>query len=350
MSPKSLSFELPLKIALRSIGACLILLASSAAGAAPPQVDFDVTTAIACRDVTTCDFAAAHPTEKLVQATLQISSLLHTGHESDLVQYLYRIESPAGTLRIVDHLPRTEVTSPIIGKIAVETKDEQSRKIGGVLSGQYPPIAHAELNAQAGSTNGLIVKYEMLPRKELLAASGTMNRERGVYFKLRPSPQTSLEGAKQFVCVVRVPKSWRGDCVQVSCKATAHARRGWTASESTADAGQATFLVGLYMAGDEEAQQVVAQAVQRDEQLTAAVGRHRDDAAAALQSSSIPGYSELARLVRPPHVAELKTSLLERSAKSESRLELPQDLRTALKEHRQSLQDVTALNHADSAD
>lgn len=349
MSLKSLRLGMSCHVAVRRAAACLILLASSTVIAGSPQVDFDVATAIACRDVTTSDFATAHPGEKLVQATLQISSLLRTGHESDLVQFLYRIESPGGTLRIVDHLPRTEVTSPIIGAIAVEKKDEQSRKIGGVLGGQYPPFSQAEVNAQAGSTSGLNVKYEMLPRKELLAASGTMNRERGVYFKLRPSPQTSLEGAKQFVCVVRVPKSWRGDCVRITCQATAHARRGWQALAATADAGQATFLVGLYLAGDEQARQAVAQAVLRDEKLTAVLGRHRDEAATAVHGSTLPGYNELARLIRPPQVGELKTFLLERHAANTAGVELPKELHAALTDYGQSLRDITALNHAAEA-
>jgi hypothetical protein len=291
--------------------ALLLFLKASPALSGPPRVEFDVATSVVCREVTTPEFATAFPCEKLMQATFNISSLVRRGSEADLVEFFYRIESPGGTLRIVDHLPRQELASPIVGAIAVEKKDEQTHKIGGLVTGHYPPFSNAELNAQAGSSSGLSVRYEMLPPKELLAASGTLNRERGVYFKLRPSPQTSLEGAKQFVCVLRVPRGWRGDCVRIDCRAAADPR-GWPAVE-TAECG-ATFLVALFAAGDEEARQSMSQVVAADEQLTAAVGRHQTLVAAALDRSSMPGYAELRRLMRPLGASALKNRLLERQA------------------------------------
>src|SRR5436189_2977143 len=78
--------------------------------AGSPRVEFDVATSVACRDVTTLEFAAAFPGERLMQATFSISSLVRRGREGDLVEFFYRIESPNGTLRIVDHLPRQELT------------------------------------------------------------------------------------------------------------------------------------------------------------------------------------------------------------------------------------------------
>jgi hypothetical protein len=312
--------------------------------AGPPRVEFDVSTVIACREVTTPDFAAVHSQERLFEATIQISSLLRGGQESDLIQYFYRIESPEGTVRIVDHLPRTEVTSPIIGKIAVEKKDESGCKVNGVFGGQYPPFGQAELQAHAGASSGLSLRYEMLPRKELLAASGTLHRERGVYFKLKPSPQTSLEGAKQFVCVVCVPNTWRGDYVRVECQASGYNRRGWHALDTSASCGHAAFLVGLYVAGDEEARQVVAQAVAHDELLTSLVRRHGPKLAAALSPSNVPGYVELRRLVRPLEHVELRRSLLESVAQDAAAADVPTDIRAAAADFQQSLRAVTALN------
>ncbi len=308
----------------------VFLLASSPALAGPPRVEFDVAASVACRDVTTPEFAAAFPSEKLMQATFSISSLVRRGRQNDLAEFFYRIESPGGTLRIVDHLPRQELASPFVGPIAVEKKDESTAKIGGLVTGHYPPFSNAELNAQASSTSGLSVRYEMLPPKELLAASGTLNRERGVYFKLRPSPQTSLEGAKQFVCVLRVPKGWRGDCVRIDCQAACQGASPWPMPEGSGDCGAATFLVALFAAGDEEARQLMSQVVAADDRLTVAVRRHRAAVAVSIDRSEMPGYAELRRLMNPPALTAMKVRLLDRHATGKLPGDLPAEVRTAI--------------------
>ncbi len=310
--------------------AALFWLAASPALAGPPRVEFDVATSVACREVTTPEFAAAFPSEKLMQATFSISSLVRRGRQNDLAEFFYRIESPTGSLRIVDHLPRQELASPYVGPIAVEKKDEATAKVGGLIAGHYPPFSNGELNAQAGSTSGQSVRYEMLPPKELLAASGTLNRERGVYFKLRPSPQTSLEGAKQFICVLRVPKAWRGDCVRIDCQAACDPHSSWPMMDMPADCGAASFLVALFAAGDEEARHVMGQVVAADEQLTAAVRRNHEAIAATLDRSSVPGYAELRRMMSPPALIAMKGRLLDRQAGGKLPSDLPPELRQAI--------------------
>lgn len=298
--------------------------------AAAPKVDFDVATSVACKDVTTPEFATAFPSEKLLQATFNISSLVRSGREKDLTEFFYRIEGQEGALRIVDHLPRQELASPFAGPIAVEKKDEATKKVGGLITGHYPPFSNAELNAQAGSTSGLSVRYELLPPKELLAASGTLNRERGVYFKLRPSAQTSLEGAKQFVCVLRVPKAWRGDCVRVDCQATAGPVSTWPIFDESSPCGAASFLIGLFVAGDEEARQAVAEVVTAEERLTGAVRQHQPQLIALWHRSRVPGYAELRRLVNPLPVTKLKSRLLDDQAQGRLPRELPSELKAAV--------------------
>jgi hypothetical protein len=80
-------------------------------------------------------------------------------------------------------------------------------------------------------------------------ASGTTNREHGVFFRLRPSRSGSLEGAKEFMATV--PRSWRGDLCTISC--TARAKKSSLLSTSVAPAGEDRIAVGMYLAGDAEA-------------------------------------------------------------------------------------------------
>ena len=83
------------------------LLIASTASAAPPEVHFDVAPLSACRDVTSAEFAVANPGERLIEATVEVSSLLVTGRESDLDEYLIRCSSPNYTLRVEDYSPKT---------------------------------------------------------------------------------------------------------------------------------------------------------------------------------------------------------------------------------------------------
>src|SRR5689334_20658864 len=71
-----------------------------AIAAEPPRVQFDTPYVVACRDVTPANYVASHPGYKLIEAKLEISSLLVAGHEKDLTHYFVRVESPQHTLAI----------------------------------------------------------------------------------------------------------------------------------------------------------------------------------------------------------------------------------------------------------
>ena len=73
--------------------------------------------------MTTADYTASHPDRKLIEAKLQISSLLTAGDEKDLLEYFIRIESPRQTLAIVDYLPKTAHQN-IASKVTTEKSTE----------------------------------------------------------------------------------------------------------------------------------------------------------------------------------------------------------------------------------
>jgi hypothetical protein len=82
-------------------------------------------------------------------------------------------------------------------------------------------------------------------------ASGTINREHGVFFKLRPSKGASLEGAKEFTFLAIVPKTWRGDWCTIACMARTIKKSPFSTVSALAGIDQAH--VGLYLSGDHEA-------------------------------------------------------------------------------------------------
>jgi hypothetical protein len=232
---------------------CLLGLLAAPARAESPRVHFDMPFTIACRDVTPPEFAAANPSEKLVEARFEISSLLVEGSERDLAQYFIRIESPGRKLAIVDYLPKTLHESSHAGPISIQDTDETSGSIGINLSGQYEFITGAGANAGLGKKNVSCVKYDLLPPLETVAASGTLLRGSAVFFKLKSSPRNPLEGAREYGLVLRVPADWRADYVRVHCEAAGIERAFVSSLDTEVKAGQRDFLVALYLEGDENA-------------------------------------------------------------------------------------------------
>lgn len=326
------------------VAAASLAAAVPSALAEPPRVKFDVARVVACRTVHVPEGKEAHPHEKLVQATFDISVLLASGSEADIDQFFYRIYSAEESIRVVDHLPRTEVGSSVAGKIAVEKHEEEDARLGANLAGEYAPWLSGSLEGSVGGKTGTTIKYELLPKQELLAASGTFNRASGVFYKLKPSPHASLEGARQFVVLFRVPKWWRGETVQVECRATGIDRGLIGALDSTETCGAATFEVGLHQAGDTAAQLAMQQYLAAEDKFDAALHRHARAVSEALSQSSVPGYAELAAYLGPSSASDLRAELLSASAKRKATRDLPLEVREAVESLTIAKDQVQALH------
>ncbi len=262
-------FSLASRLMIRLACTAIFLLSATAASAAPrPIVEFDVADLVACRDVTPDDWKKDDSADRLIEASFSISSLLRRGTDRQVVHFLYRIESPERSLCVVDYLPKTQLATSVVGKVAVEKQREGSSSIGVNVSGKYDRLAAGTLSGSKGSSDRSSLRYELLPPKELVAASGTIDRQHGVYFKLKPSKQTSLEGAKQFVCVFRVDRKWRGGLIRIHCEATAKNPYGTIALPGGQTlVGRVDFTSGLYLKDDRPARLAVAESV--------AASRHR---------------------------------------------------------------------------
>lgn len=269
--PASFCFAL-LLAALASGWGPAATLGPSTASAAVPKVHFDAAYAVPCRDVTPPDFAQLNPHERLVEARVSISSLIKSGSEDDLAEFFYRMVSPQRTLEIVDYLPKTTLATDIAGNISIEDKRERSASLGVSVSAGFPHALNAGANTGLGTKNGKTVHYEKLPPLESLTAAGTLYRGSGVYFKLRPSTRTSLEGGNEFVLMLRVPIQWRADYLQLDCQASGWKRGPVRALDERITSGAAGFLVALYLEGDDAARDAALE-------LTAAEGKLRRAAA-----------------------------------------------------------------------
>jgi len=256
-----------------------LLAAPRNSSAGVPRLSFDVADRVSCREVTPPEFAISHPGDKLIEVVFEISALVQSGLERDVVHFLYTIESPEQRLRVADYLPRTELGTSIVGPLVVEKKEGDTVTLGASANGKYEGYVSGNITAARSNASEERVRYEKLPPKSLLAASGTIRRGHGVYFKLKPSEQSSLEGSRQFVLTLQVPRTWRADVMTVRCQAIVRQSGPLAALDPVVISGGREFLVGASMAGDSEAAAAVAEYLEarQGQQLTLAAHGVRTD-------------------------------------------------------------------------
>ena len=219
--------------------------------AAETQVLFDLPDTIECTDVTPKTFAVNNPTLKVIEAKLRISGRIPEGSEADLADFLYMITSPGLRLKIQDYLPNTTLESTVQGDQIEITDTSESTNATAEDAHICYKVLGLGGTANQGSKKSESSKYKQIAPKVLVVASGTINREHGVFFKLRPSKDASLEGAKTFTFLAIVAKEWRGDWCAISCAARANKKSYFLKGIIPVGIDQAH--VGMYLAGDREA-------------------------------------------------------------------------------------------------
>jgi hypothetical protein len=214
------------------------------------EVAFDFPSSIECRDVTTQEFAAAHPNLKAVKAKLRISARILEGSSADIIEFFYVIKTDS-TMRVQDYSPNTTMESAV-AEDHIEITDATENSKTGALDAHiaYKPLL------LGGSHNQTVKKSEAshfnkIAAKDIVLASGTIEREHGVFFRIRASRTASFEGGKEFTLTATVPRNWRGDLCAISCVAKA-AKRSMMSS-SVASIGNAELKIGMYLSGDVEA-------------------------------------------------------------------------------------------------
>lgn len=261
---------------LRTAAALLVLspwAMSSIARAA--QFAFDLPSAIECREVTPPDFHVAHPALKVVEGKLRISARVVEGNEAEIIDFLYVIDNAARSMRFQDYLPNTMLESAVADdQIEICDATEKAKATGLDARVAYKLFALGGTHNQS-SKNSQSSRYKQIAPKELVLASGTTNREHGVFFRLRPSRAASLEGAKEFTFLATVPVTWRGDLCAIAC--TARTENSSLFSSGPAPGGAARALVPVHMVGDAEAADLARDFRQAQESLAAALAARQND-------------------------------------------------------------------------
>ena len=238
-------------------------------------VRFDVADTVACVDVTSeSGDSLSHFEYERLRFDLDISAFVHFQRSSDLAQFVYVVELPARRGRIVNFSPNTQLVSDVTGTASVSSQTESNSSVGFKMSSDLGGYGAASINAANGGRDTDTIKFERKPKKHLLAASGTLDRGAAVYFKLRPSSQTTLEGSKRLTIVMEVPKSWRSDYLRVRC--AAYSVSNATSEKKRPICGSMAFLVGLHRQGDQLGFELARELVASERHLRTVAASYED--------------------------------------------------------------------------
>lgn len=221
---------------------------------AAPTVEFDFARTAEARDVTPVERVAQYPSQRLVEISLPVSVRFRGVPLDDVDELTIEINAAASGMRVLDFAPRTQLASDIAQPIETTTTTKSDRSLEGTLGGALPVPFGAEvarvtpsISAGTGNCETVTEKLNRLPPKHAIVVSGTSNEGRGVFFKIKRSSQTSLEGVHEFAVTFIVPAGWRGSDVHVGC--AAGGQRKVLFIKQTATLGAEGAPVRVYLAG-----------------------------------------------------------------------------------------------------
>ncbi|HVX64185.1 MAG TPA: hypothetical protein VHC19_26415 [Pirellulales bacterium] len=254
-----------ISLAFVALTAGVGLSPAGAAYAAGPKVGFDLGYMVECRDVTQQAFAILHPDEKVIEANLRVSVRLLKGEEQDIEQLLFELTSPTERLRVVDFLPKTQIEPESTDGISVTKTTETVHSFGGSLgtnlavsagNGKHNSVTLTQalpaVNGNSTHRNQLQETSKKIAPGKVIIAAGTLDNEHGVFFKLKRSAVTPFEGTRTLSFRFVVPSQWRGDWIVLSAQATGRVKHYFF--KSIEPCGDAKAFIGLYLAGDADAE------------------------------------------------------------------------------------------------
>lgn len=235
----------------------------------------------------TCSIAAAHAVDDSGEFSgsrpdstrwcvpIEMSTFVAAPNAPKIEQVVLEFELLDQNLMVDDYSPRTQVASPFAGDITIEQSSESNKHLGFNAAGSYSPNVRGDVGGDVGQKQIESRKYQRVAPLEIVAASGTLYRGKGAFFKLKATPTQVLEGDKAFKLFVRSPSQWRGGLIKVRARAQA-TRKGFPGmSDEVVTLGDQKFLVAVYRAGDSQSYQLASQLAITEEQLRATAIKHQ---------------------------------------------------------------------------
>jgi hypothetical protein len=207
---------------------------------ASPGVEFDIARAVECRDVTPRERILQYPTQRLIEVALPVSVRFNELSHDDVDEIDIEVSGATAGLRVQDFAPATQLASEFTREIETTTTNKKARSLEATLGGTLPvPGAEAAAHITPSISGGLAgcesatEKINRLPPKHVVVVSGTYAEGRGVFFKLKRTNQTSLEGVHELAVTFVAPRSWAAVPLQVECNALGQKKTLWMKQTAT---------------------------------------------------------------------------------------------------------------------
>ena len=184
---------------------------------------FDLPAVLPCRELP----AGAAAGERLIEVVAPVSLVLYAGATDDLQDVVVEIDGGPSGLAVHDYSPRTALTTALAEPIEQKRSVAVDKSLGGSLGGKLGAdvAITPTLSGGLSKTETASETISRLPPKTATIVSGTTGGRTGVFFKLRRSSQSTLEGEHTFRVVFSAPSDWEGGEVLVRC--VAHGRKDW---------------------------------------------------------------------------------------------------------------------------
>ena len=156
---------------------------------------------------------------------LAVSAMVHPDQEVFSKHWRLVVQPRDQRIRIVDYSPKTETTSALVGGVETKTTQEESRSIGLGATLSYSNFARAQSNTDRTSKESNSFTFQSKAVQQPRIASGTLDRGRGVHFKLARTSEQILDGEKEFEITLSVPEGWRTGLMDLTVIASGHQKK-----------------------------------------------------------------------------------------------------------------------------
>ena len=300
-----------------------IVVASSA-------VQFDVQTIAPAVNVVSDIVPRQMPESRLVQVKLEVSTIVPSEFQGSFEEAMLKIVTRQPSVQIADYWPRTEMYSPVITPITVAEDYDRMRQASIQGAGGYPGFGAAQGQASFHDNLRRDVQYEQRPSMQLLTAAGTIDRRSGVYFKLRSTPQSVLEGSRSFVLTLEVPLTWRGDVLEFQAIAYGQKNSESNHHHHRKVLGQERFLVAIYADGDSEAAERAMAFVHQQSKLRYVAQQFAENIEKRAYPTPVHKLGKALDIYAPPVPTDYLAQWIFGTAKNQPNARLPVDLRVAM--------------------
>jgi hypothetical protein len=233
-------------------------------------ISFDVAAKIAAQQV---NAETSH--EKMIVLPIKLSVFVSPNEHAVLNSVVFVFDCPTAEFQVVDFLPKTTLDTSYAGNVAVNYAAVKQQQLAFDATGYYKALTGAYATGAYRNDSQMSANFAMLPPRELVLATGTVERGSGVYFKLQQTSQRTIEGEHCLFVIAKVPQHWRGDVARLRCYAYGKENSLLSSFEEERKLSQQDFLIALHAASDTAAEQSAQQFLQHEQQFRQLAAQER---------------------------------------------------------------------------